>query len=334
MTRTRLWKAVLATAMLAASTATPAATPAAAWDAPADGPLLHLSQTTAALGTWITVDGTGFAPGARYQLAICGIGGTSNSCDVTAAAFAVVGAQGTFRQDLQVHEPPTPCPCTVHAAPYGGPSADPVDAALSIPGLRYMPEAAKPVPGMAKLLDVSVADDSPLLTQFGADGSARVTVTVTNLAGGPAGDPGIVLVLNRAGKTAGTYPVRWSGGPLAAGSRRSLVYDVPLPGGWFRDYGIGVQVADAGGRPVTVRTVPASVRPWGEPLAPAVLLLGVGLIVLGRRRGHAAAAAGAAGAAGPGSESGQEPESPETTTAPGEPDPEEAPEVPATDESD
>jgi hypothetical protein len=297
--------------------------------------LLHLSETTAALGTWITVDGTGFAPGARYQLEICGIGGTSNSCDGTEATFAVVGAQGAFRQNLQIHEPPTPCPCTVHAAPYGGPSADPVDAAIAIPGLRFMPGAAEPVPGTAKLLDVSVADDSPLLTRFGADGSARVTVTVANLAGGPAGDPGVVLVLTRAGKTTGTYPVRWSGGPLPAGSRRSLVYDVPLPGGWFRDFGIGVQVAGAGGRPVTARTVPASVRPWGEPLAPAALLLGGGLIVLGRRRRHPAAVpAGAAPDAVSDAVSGQGTQSPEAAGEPGEPDPEEIPEVPAADDSD
>src|SRR6185312_12968149 len=109
---------------------------------------------------------------------------------------------------------------------------------------------------------------------------------------------------------AATYPVSWGSTPLAAGARRSLVYDVPLPGGWFRDFGIGVQVRGADGRPVTARTVPASVRPWGEPLACAVLLLGVVLIVLGRRGGHRAAA--------PGSEAPDEPapgEIPETVAA-------------------
>jgi hypothetical protein len=259
----------------------------AAW---ADGPMLRLSKDTANLGDWITVSGTGLAPGARYQLEICGIGGTSNACDVTDATFAVVGAQGTFQQTLQVHEPPTPCPCTVHATPYSGPSADPVEAVLSIPGLRYLPDAVKPVPGVARLLDVAVTDDSAPLTQFGAEGAARVTVTFANLVGGPAGDPGLVLTLSRGGATLGTYPVRWTGGPLAAGGRRSLVYEVPLPGGWFRDFAIGVGVADANGRPMTVRTVPASVRPWGEVLAPAALVLGVSLILLGRKRGRGATA--------------------------------------------
>lgn len=320
MSRPLLWRVLLCTAL---STGL-AETPGTAWGAPPEGPALHLSQSTAKLGDWITVSGTGLAPGAHYQLEICGIGGTSNSCDVTDAAPAVVSTQGTLRQNLQVHEPPTPCPCTVHAAPYGGPSADPVDTALSIPGLRYMPDAAKPAIGTPKLLDVTVADDSPLLTRFGADGAARVTLTFANLGAGPAHDPGVELTLLRGGTTAAAYPVRWSGGPLAAGARRSLVYDVPLPGGWFRDFGIGVRLTGADGRPVTVRTVPASVRPWGEPLAPAALLLGVGLIVLGRRRRHRPATPAQA-APGPDPDPGSAPET-------GDPDPEETAEVPATDE--
>jgi hypothetical protein len=189
-----------------------------------------------------------------------------------------------------------------------------------------MPDAAKPVPGTAKLLDVAVADDSPLLTQFGADGAARVTLTFANLGAGPAADPGVQLTVLRGAATAAAYPVRWTGGPLAAGGRRSLVYDVPLPGGWFRDYGIGVRLAGADGRPVTVRTVPASVRPWGEPLAPAALLLGIGLMVLGRR-GKRRPAPAAEPAPGP---------DPDPGSAPGigEPDPEETAEVSATDEPD
>lgn len=320
MRRPLLWRVILCTAL---STGL-AETPVTAWGAPPEGPALHLSQNTAKLGDWITVAGTGLAPGAHYQLEICGIGGTSNSCDVTDAVPAVVSTQGTLQQHLQVHEPPTPCPCTVHAAPYGGPSADPVDTTLTIPGLRYLPDAAEPAAGTARLLDVAVADDSPLLTQFGADGAARVTLTFANLGTGPAPDPGVRLALLRGGTTAAAYPVSWSGGPLAAGARRSLVYDVPLPGGWFRDYGIGVLVDGAGGRPVTVRTVPASVRPWGEPAAPAALLLGVGLMVLGRRRKHRAVTPGGPRPA-PDPDPGSVPDG-------REPDPEETVEVAATDE--
>src|SRR5262249_29564974 len=126
--------------------------------------------------------------------------------------------------------------------PYAGAAADPVDAPLTIPGLRFMPQAAPPIAGYAKLIDATAVADSPFLTQIGADGSVRVTVTFANLSGGPAADPGVVLTLARNGTQVGRYPVAWTGGELAVGQRRALVYELPLPGGWFRDYEVGVVV--------------------------------------------------------------------------------------------
>ncbi|MFL6117392.1 MAG: hypothetical protein ACJ786_39480 [Catenulispora sp.] len=260
---------------------------------------LTLSKGTAKVGERITVTGSGFPAGARLQVEICGIGGSSNSCAIGDAAFATADAFGGFRQSLLVTEPPTPCPCTVHAAPFAGASSDPVDTPLNVPGLRYLPQAAPVVAGVAKLLDATVVGDSPFLTQIGAGGSARVTVTFGNLSGGPAGDPGTALTLSRGGKQIGRYPVAWTGGPLPVGQRRDLVYEVPLPGGWFRDYEIGVVVNADGtaaphgdpGRALTVRTLSASVRPWGELVAPGTLALGLLCLLAGRRR-HSRAVAG------------------------------------------
>ncbi|GAA1975835.1 hypothetical protein [Catenulispora subtropica] len=270
-------------------------------------PALTLSKDTAKVGEHIVVTGSGFPTGARLQVEVCGIGGSSNSCAIADAASATADAFGGFRQNLVVTEPPTPCPCTVHAAPYGGASADPVDTPLSIPGLRYLPQAAPAVPGTAKLLDATAVDDSPFLTQIGAGGSARVTLTFGNLSGGPANDPGVALTLARGGKQVGRYPVAWTGGALPAGQRRTLVYEVPLPGGWFRDYEVGVVVGTAtdtatstgaatgaatggAGKPITVRTLSASVRPWGELVAPGALALGVLCLLAGRRRRYTAVA--------------------------------------------
>jgi hypothetical protein len=248
-----------------------------------DGPTLVLSQGTAKLGEYIGVTGSGFPIGAQLQVEICGIGGSSNSCAIAAALPATADARGGFHQSLPVVEPPTPCPCTVHAVPFAGPAADPVDVPITIPGLRYLPQAARPAAGTARLLDAALVPDSPFLTQFGAAGSAQVTLTFADLGGGPAPDPGAALTLSRGGRQIGRYPVVWTGGDLAVGGRRSLVQEITLPGGWFRDYEIGVQLGPAG-TPVTVRTLSAAVRPWGEVWAPAVLLTGVLCLFAGRRR--------------------------------------------------
>lgn len=259
-------------------------------------PALTLSTGTAKVGEHVGITGSGFPAGARLQLEICGIGGSSNSCAIADAVFATSDAFGGFRQSLLVTEPPTPCPCTVHAAPFAGAAADPVDAPLSIPGLRFMPQAAPPIAGSAKLIDATAVDDSPFLTQVGADGSARVTVSFANLSGGPAGDPGVVLTLSRGGKQVGRYPVAWTGGALPVGQRRALVYEMPLPGGWFRDYEIGVVVGSSpgsgagGGKPVVARTLSAAVRPWGELVVPGTLALGLLCLLAGRRRRYRAPA--------------------------------------------
>jgi hypothetical protein len=250
------------------------------------GPTLVLSKSTAMLGEYIGVTGSGFPIGARLQVEICGTGGSSNSCAIADAAFATVGTLGGFHLSLHVTEPPTPCPCTVHAAPFAGAAADPVDVPISVPGLRYLPQAAPVVTGSAKLLDATVTDDSPFLTQLGADGSAQVTVTFANLGGGPAPDPGVALTLSRGGVQVGRYPVVWNGGALPVGQRRALVYELPLPGGWFRDYEIGVVVGTAARQPVTVRTLSAAVRPWGELVAPSALAFGLLCLSVGRRRRH------------------------------------------------
>lgn len=257
----------------------------------ATSPALTLSTSVARVGERIAVTGSGFPAGARLQVEVCGIGGTSNSCAIGDAVVATADAFGGFRQTLPVTEPPTPCPCRVHAAPYAGAAADPVDVPLDIPGLRYLPQAAPVVVGSAKLLDATAADDSPLLTQIGAEGSARVTLTFGNLGGGPAPDPGVAVTLSRGGSQIGRYPVAWTGGSLPAGQRRTLVYEVPLPGGWFRDYEIGIVVGTQGrAKPLTVRTLSASVRPWGELAVPGTLALGLLCLLAARRRRSTAVA--------------------------------------------
>lgn len=269
--------AVFALVLLAAGLTSPAT------HAGPEGPALVLSESTAKLGEYIRITGSGFPQGAQLQVEICGIGGSSNSCAIAAAVTVTADALGGFRQSLPVAEPPTPCPCTVHAAPFAGAAADPVDVPVSIPGLRFLPQAAPVAAGTAKLLDAVLVPDSPFLTQFGADGSARVTLTFADLGGSPAPDPGVALTVSRAGRRIGRYPVPWAGGDLAGGARRTLICDLGLPGGWFRDYEIGVELGPAS-QPITVRTLSAAVRPWGEVGAPAALLAGLGCLLAARRR--------------------------------------------------
>jgi hypothetical protein len=281
----RRWTASAASAAAVLMAVAVGLTTPAAHATAADGPTLVLSKGTAKLGEYISVAGSGFPTGARLQVEICGIGGSSNSCAIAAAVTATTDAVGGFHQTLPVVEPPTPCPCTVHAAPFDGAAADPVDTPISIPGLRYLPQAAPPATGSAKLMAATAVGDSPFLAQFGADGSAQVTVTFANLGGGPAPDPGVVLTVSRGAKQVGRYPVAWTGGDLAVGGRRTLTCELSLPGGWFRDYEIGVAIG-APGQPVTVRTLSAAVRPWGELVAPAALVFGVLCLLAARRRRH------------------------------------------------
>lgn len=278
---TRRLVAVLALVLLGAGVASFTSPAAQA----ADGPALVLSKNTAKLGEYVGVTGSGFPVGAQLQVEICGIGGSSNSCAIAAAVNATADASGGFHQSLPVMEPPTPCPCTVHAVPFAGAAADPVDVPIGIPGLRFLPQAAPAAAGTAKLLDAVLVPDSPLLTQFGADGSARVTLTFADLGGGPAPDPGVALTVSRGGRRVGRYPVPWVGGDLAVGARRMVACDLALPGGWFRDYQIGVELGPVAD-PITVRTLSAAVRPWGEVGAPAALLAGVGCLLAARRRRH------------------------------------------------
>ncbi|MFL6110256.1 MAG: hypothetical protein ACJ786_02735 [Catenulispora sp.] len=248
----------------------------------ADVPALTLSKEVVPPGEWVAVSGRGFPAAARLQIEVCGVGGSSNSCAIADAAFATTDAFGGFHQNLRVTEPPTPCPCVVHAAPYAGTAADPVDAPLGIPGLRYLPRAAPVVPGTARLLDAGAVGDSSFLARIGADGSLRVTLTFGNLSGGPVGDPGVALTLSHDGKQVGRYPVTWTGGALPVGQRRVLVYELPLPGGWFRDYEVGVVL----GKATTVRTLSGSVHPWGELMVPGTLALGLLCLFAGTRGRH------------------------------------------------
>jgi hypothetical protein len=274
---------VVAAAAVAASVLIGALTAPAAY-ASADGPTLVLSKSTAKLGEYIGVTGSGFPIGTQLQVEICGIGGSSNSCAIAAAVGATADALGGFHQMLRIVEPPTPCPCTVHVTPFAGTAADPVDTPISIPGLRYLPQADPAADaGTAKLMQATAADDSPFLMQLGADGSVRVTVTFANLSGGPAPDPGVVLTVSRSGKQVGRYPLAWTGGALPVGARRTLTADLALPGGWFHDYEIGVALGPAAHQ-ATVRTLSAAVRPWGELAAPAALAVGVGCLLAARRR--------------------------------------------------
>ena len=109
--------AAIAAAVLLAGLTSPVA------QATADGPVLVLSKTTANLGEYISVTGSGFPIGAQLQVEICGIGGSSNSCAIASAVGATADALGGFHQTLPVAEPPTPCPCTVHVTPFAGTAA-------------------------------------------------------------------------------------------------------------------------------------------------------------------------------------------------------------------
>lgn len=261
----RAWPAAVLAALLPAL---PLAAPVAAAP-PSGAPTAAVDRGEAPRGGSVTVTGAGWRPGALLTLLLCGqnmIGGT-NACANADGRAVTTAADGTFRRDLPVVAPPTPCPCVVHVATVTGDAAA-ADAPLAVTG---HPVAALPEqPGGERLsvLDAGLEGSSGLLTWFGAPAGRRLVVTVANLGPAPARDP-----VFRVGVARGVLAPSWEERPwrgtVAAGSRERVALEVELPAGAYGDYTVSLAY---GGR--TLVEQPWAVgRPWGVALF--WILLGV-----------------------------------------------------------
>ncbi|BBH71507.1 hypothetical protein ACTI_81920 [Actinoplanes sp. OR16] len=256
--------AVVATALLGTATA-----------ARATGLVATLSTGEAKPGETVRITGEGWSPGKLLQFVTCGEGGLtgSSACDTRAGVATPVRADGKFVVDIQVGDPPQPCPCVVHIAEVQS-ATNAVNLPLTITGhpVGEIPRAAT----AARELTVQQATltGGTAASWFGAPDHLKLTYTVRN--------PGEVAL------TSATVQIRLGGGGddnifhqevvenLGPGQSRTFTVPVELPLAAFGQYVVSADVS--GLAPVSVRH---EAYPWGLLLINAA---GIALIVWGLMR--------------------------------------------------
>ncbi|GAA2309981.1 hypothetical protein GCM10010234_62540 [Streptomyces hawaiiensis] len=266
-----------------------------------DRPDVELSKAQAGTGGSVTVSGTGWRPRALLTLLVCGqaeprrgVTGGTNSCANADGRAVTTGADGRFRRELPVVEPPVPCPCVVHVATVTGAAAE-ADAALQVAGHAVEPLPAEAAGGRLSLLaDTRLRGSGGLLTWFGSPPARTLVITVGNVGTSPVKNP-----VFQVGTAHGVYAPEWQDqrwrGTILPGGRARIELPVELGAGAHGDYTVSLKY---GGKVLAEHPWRVD-RPWGVTLFWVLVLLVVpvalvrgGLAVIDhvrpRRPGHAA----------------------------------------------
>jgi hypothetical protein len=267
----------------------------------ADRPLVELSKVQAGTGGSVTVSGSGWRPRALLTLLVCGqaeprrgVTGGTNSCANADGRAVTTGADGRFRRELPVVEPPVPCPCVVHVATVTG-AASEADAALQVAGHAIEPLPAEAAGGRLSLLaDTRLRGSGGLLTWFGSPPSRTLVVTVGNVGTSPVKNP-----VFQVGTSHGVYAPQWQDqrwrGTIRPGGKARIELPVELGAGAHGDYTVSLKY---GGKVLAEHPWGVD-RPWGVTLfwvlvllvVPAALVRGALAVIdhaRPRRPGHAA----------------------------------------------
>ncbi|MER7898151.1 hypothetical protein ABTX62_19095 [Streptomyces sp. NPDC096046] len=269
--------------------------------AAADRPVVELSESEAGTGGSVTVTGSGWRPRALLTLLVCGqaepergVTGGTNSCANGDGRAVTTGADGRFRRELPVVEPPVPCPCVVHVASVTGAGAE-ADAALRVAGHAVEPMPAEAAGGRLSLLaDARLRGSGGLLTWFGSPPSRTLVVTVGNAGTSPVKNP-----VFQVGTSHGVFAPEWRDqrwrGTIRPGGKARIELPVELAAGAHGDYTVSLKY---GGKVLAEHPWGVG-RPWGVTLFWVLVLLVVpaalfraALAVIDhvrpRRPGHAA----------------------------------------------
>ncbi|MEV7991798.1 hypothetical protein AB0O67_07745 [Streptomyces sp. NPDC086077] len=234
----------------------------------ADGPEVKLSTSQAGTGGSVTVTGGGWRKRTLLMILICGqsvpsrgvIGGT-NSCANADGRAVTTDAEGRFRKELPVAEPPVPCPCVVHVATVTGPEAQ-ADAIFQVAGHTVEPLPAEPAGGRLSVLDDTRLDGSSgLLTWFGAPPARTLVLTVGNVGTSAVTDP-VFQVGTSHGVFAPAWEERQWRGTIAPGRKAQIRLPAELAAGAHGDYTVSLKY---GGK-VLAEQPWAVGRPWGVTL--------------------------------------------------------------------
>ncbi|PTH86871.1 hypothetical protein C9J60_22005 [Streptomyces sp. A244] len=241
----------------------------------AERPVVELSRSQAGTGGSVTVSGSGWRPRALLTLLVCGqaepkrgVTGGTNSCANADGRAVTTDAEGRFRRELPVVEPPVPCPCVVHVATVTGAGAE-ADAALQVAGHTVEPLPADAAGGRLSLLaDTRLRGSGSLLTWFGSPPARTLVVTVGNVGTSPVRDP-----VFQVGTAHGVFAPEWQDqrwrGTIRPGGKARVELPVELAAGAHGDYTVTLKY---GGKVLAEHPWGVG-RPWGVTLFWALVLL-------------------------------------------------------------
>ncbi|MFD5232760.1 hypothetical protein ACFWJ5_30405 [Streptomyces qaidamensis] len=238
-------------------------------------PVVELSTSQAGTGGSVTVSGSGWRPRALLTLLVCGqaepkrgVTGGTNSCANADGRAVTTDAEGRFRRELPVVEPPVPCPCVVHVATVTGARAE-ADAALQVAGHAVEPLPADAAGGRLSLLaDTRLRGSGGLLTWFGSPPARTLVVTVGNVGTSPVRDP-----VFQVGTSHGVFAPEWQDqrwrGTIRPGGKARVELPVELVAGAHGDYTVTLKY---GGKVLAEHPWGVG-RPWGVTLFWVLVLL-------------------------------------------------------------
>ncbi|WP_433382727.1 hypothetical protein ACQPZX_19535 [Actinoplanes sp. CA-142083] len=240
-----------------------------------------LSTDKAKSGDTIRVTGSSWPGGQLVQIVTCGEGGLTGSvaCDNRAALATPVRPDGTFLIDLQVGDPPKPCPCVVHIGLVQGADDSYVNLPLTLIGhaTGSLPKATA-APRELVMQDARLSGGS-LLSWFGWPDHLELTYTVRNPS--TATLTSATLSARMAGNGNDDIYYQAPVGSLGPGQSRTFTVPVDIPVFAFGKYVVTVDIGGLAGVRVSYQAYP-----WGlfALNALGVLLIAAGVLIRIRRR--------------------------------------------------
>ncbi|MBM7086442.1 hypothetical protein [Micromonospora humidisoli] len=276
-------RAVALLAVAAALAPAPGASVAAG--APAGGgPGVTVPAGTLRVGQRVLVGLDGW-PAGTVQIEVCGNAARRGvlDCATGAATHGQVPPSGRATLPVLVAAPPVACPCVLRVRTPTGTATAVAD--LTLAGVTA-PAVAPAVPAGLTLVAVHADDRSGARGWFGLPGELAVRITLHNPGEKEVTDPPFELTVGPPGRARTIVAAPTLGG-IAAGQTREYHVRVPTGAAPYGRYEVDGRIA-APGRPLAF-TVAATRRPWGLPVAAAVLTVGLLLARSTRRRVPAAA---------------------------------------------
>ncbi|MEV4773525.1 hypothetical protein [Micromonospora humida] len=275
-------RAVALLAVAAALAAAPGA-PAPAGTPAGGGPGVTVPAGTLRVGQRVLVGLDGW-PAGTVQAEVCGNAARRGAldCATGAATHGQVPPAGRASLPVLVAAPPVACPCVLRVRTPTGTATAVAD--LTLAGVTA-PAAAPAAPPELTLVAVRAVDRSGPRGWFGLPGELAVRITLHNPGTEDVTDPPLRLTVGPPGR-ARTIVAAPAVGTIAAGQTREYHVAVPTDAAPFGRYEVDGRIA-VPGRPLAF-TVAAARRPWGLPVAAAVLTVVLLLARPARRRVPAA----------------------------------------------